>query len=91
VTDQDPKATLKNALGAAYSHSVAGNPRSEIISALRFVIGSDEIKPIVADYLASLAMVVAARTVGNRCGCHISQLQLGLLREALDAGYTPVA
>jgi hypothetical protein len=83
MSEQDPETKLRHALGAAYSSSVAGTPRDEIVNGLRSLIASEEIKPIVADYLSSLAMVVAARTSGARCGCHISQLQLDLLREAV--------
>jgi len=54
-----------------------------VVKVLRIVIATDEVKPIVADYLAQLDAVVAARTVGQRCGCHISKTELDLLREAV--------
>ncbi len=79
----DPKTVLKEVLGRAYSESVAGVPRGETIRWLSVAVNSERIRPIVADYLAQLGTVVTARSVGNRCACAISQLQLDLLRSAV--------
>ena len=83
MSEQDPKTILKKALGAAYSDSAAGIPRVMVIEKLRDTVRATHVAPIVQDYLASLSAIVAVRTIGNRCGCHVSQIQLGLLREAV--------
>ncbi len=79
----DNLTNLKKALGGAYSELVTGDPRNIVVGRLQIVVQAAEVAPIVSDYLANLEAVVAARSIGGRCGCHLSQVQLGLLREAV--------
>jgi hypothetical protein len=80
----DPVKQLKFALGHAYSDAQQGVARLEIMARLREVIA--EVGPAVTQgRLAQLDEIVTARSRGERCGDHVSKVQLELLREALNA------
>ena len=82
--ERDPLHILKQILAKAYTDAYALNkPRSEVLRDLKGAIDEERIGDIVTTYRAELEAVVRARTLGERCGDHLSQAQLALLKDAL--------
>jgi hypothetical protein len=80
---QDPLVKLRMALGRAYSDCQSGVPAALAAATLRAVVEEDAVAAVAPGYLRALADTVAARSVGEDCGCHISKVQLALLLEAM--------
>jgi hypothetical protein len=82
----DPPLTLRRLLAQAYMDAVVlYKPRAEVARALADKIKAEDIASIIPSSLANLEAIVRARSLGERCGDYISQIQLELLKESLSA------
>jgi hypothetical protein len=75
---------LQTVLAVAYMKVfMLGHPRPEAIGALKEALKDDILKDEAAKQLAKLAEIVRARSIGERCGDHISKEYLELLMAAV--------
>lgn len=80
---ETPFKWFKLALGRAYSDVHSGLPRSQVVRRIREMLDAEpELLTAAREHHPKLAEIVRARTVGDRCGDHISQVQLELLTDA---------
>ena len=87
---ETPFKRFKLELGRAYSDLHAGLPRSQVTRRLRELMDShSEMLAAAKEHHPRLAEIVRARTIGARCGDHISQTQLDLLTDALTLPAAP--
>lgn len=77
------KNALHTALGTAYGLDQVDRDRAAAVRYLREAFASDEARKAAQDHHYELREIVAARTVGERCGCHVSKVTHDLLTEAL--------
>lgn len=77
-------ATYDSAMVRAYELDQLGHDRAGAVAAIREAFSEPESKLNAKAELARLAGVVAARSRGAECGCHVSKVQRDLLALALE-------
>lgn len=71
-------------MALAYELDQLGHDRAGAVAAIRQSFTEDGAQDSAKAELARLAAVVAARSRGAQCGCHVSKVQRDLLALALE-------